>query len=66
MEIGRGIGDTTTKIVHHKYGENAGKATEKGVDTVGNIWNITKEIPRQIATAIEKGTAKKKTETTQN
>jgi len=56
--IGKGVGDTTTKIIDKKYGHKAGETTKTGFETAGNILEIPKIIPMKIVQAIESGTAK--------
>jgi Senescence-associated protein. len=57
--LGRGIGDTTTKLVTAKYGEKTGQATKEGLQVVGNVGQVIKMTNVEAAKAIKEGTEKK-------
>jgi len=57
--VGKGIGETTTKVVAHKYGEKAGDATKQGFEAVGHIGNIINVYEKEGAGAVREATAKK-------
>lgn len=35
--IGRGVKDATAGVITVKYGEQAGKAADQGMDVIGNV-----------------------------
>jgi len=57
--LGKGLGDTTTKIVNFKYGDKAGTAVKQGFEVAGNIGNITKVYQNEAVKVIAETTAKK-------
>jgi hypothetical protein len=57
--VGKGVGDTTTKIVTHKYGQQVGNVTQEGLNAVGNVGKMTQVYKQEAAKAFEKATEKK-------
>lgn len=56
--LGRNLADNSVKIVRHKYGESYGEVSEKGFDTVGNLWAVNKSFNILTPKGLVKSTAK--------
>ncbi|KAL7038254.1 hypothetical protein ACKWTF_009523 [Chironomus riparius] len=56
--LGRNLADNSVKIVKHKYGESYGEVSEKGFDTVGNLWAVNKSFNILTPKGLVKSTAK--------
>ena len=44
ITLGRGISNTTTEIIKHKYGKDMAEVTHDTFDTVGNIGKYTEVV----------------------
>ena len=60
--LGRKLADNSVKAIKHKYGESYGEVSEKGFDTVGNLWTVKNNFnilsPKCLAKLTNKSAAK--------
>ncbi|XP_052866200.1 protein spartin [Anopheles cruzii] len=56
--LGKSLSSSTVQIVEHRYGEEAGRVVGSGLDTVGNVINVSHNINYITPKGLAKRTAK--------
>ncbi|XP_055641088.1 protein spartin [Toxorhynchites rutilus septentrionalis] len=56
--LGRSLSNSTVKIVHHKYGPDAGQVVGSSLDTVGNMINVSQNMNLMTPKGLAKKSAK--------